>query len=288
MSISTSGTVVEGKDIKGAVGIEASYVKLKNDCVEFSGGGNSSSTAVNIRSPGTGDVIEGVTMRGLNETTESIGTAVINFSAAQWGAGEPVVNNSKVENMGNALEYGFKSEGDYFIANGQKIADENGSEHSEIWSDGNDEMTAIHDTMFNPSKQTAVIFEQTHGACDINERVENSFLAGGGLVAYWCVHSTGSGPGAVVYRNDRIGRRVCSGLVVTNYQGRGGVGCSPEQPGYFYYGEGTGAYFPLGGFFGLLLEGAIPYEGIRAVKSTWEGNYWDDNLAPVRESATGG
>jgi hypothetical protein len=101
---------------------------------------------------------------------------------------------------------------------------------------------------------------------------------------YLCAHSKESGDNgsSIEIKNNRFARMVCSKGEVSNYEGRGGFGCAgPPAGNYFDDGEGSGGYFPRGGFFGVIAEG----EGIYNRGLGWEGNYWDNNLEAQPEQA---
>jgi hypothetical protein len=278
-SITASGTY-EGIDYKGAVGISASNVTLKHDCVEVNGNEVVRSAAVILEQGADNFTISDSTVRGLNTTTESVSEGLRN---AYSNPGASAVG-MKIENVGNPLFQLWTLRESYAIVNGMQHKIESGEEHSEDWYVDRNDITAIHDTLLNPSKQTADLFAESGGGpCTNHETVENSLLAGGGYVFYFCQHTSGDSGSSISIKNNRIARRVCTKGILSNWEGRGGYGCSPEGGGYFALGEGTDAYFPYGGFFGVVSEN----EGVFNKGQGWEGNYWDDSLQPVQESGAG-
>jgi hypothetical protein len=276
----TRPETIENEDIIGHVVVAASNVTLNHDCIEVNGSESLGSQAVALREGANNFTISDSTVRGLNETTESVSEGLANNYSDPGATARDV----KLEQIGTPLHQLWTLTESYAIANGMQLKEESGEEHAEDWWFSNNSITAEHDTLLNPSKQTAVIFaESGGGTCSNHERVTNSLLAGGGFIFYFCAHSRGAGSSGIEINDNRFARMVCAKSQISNYQGRGGFGCSPEQRGYFWYGEGGGGYFPRGGFFGLVDEGEGIYERGRG----WEGNYWNDNLEAVRESATG-
>ena len=269
----TKSETVEGLDISGEVVIDASNVKLNDDCIEVNGGEEQGSAAVILDNGASNFTISNSTIRGKNTTSQSIEEALRNnYSDAGATAAK-----DRLENCAECLHQTWSISESYVNANGEQKADESGLAHAEDWWFDNGTVSANDDTLLNPSKQTAVIFaESGGGSCQNHETVTNSLLAGGGFMFYFCAHSSGAGSSSIDIKNNRFARMVCTKKEISNFEGRGGFGCGPEGA-YFSYGEGSGGYFPRGGFFGLVYEG----EGVYNKGAGWEGNYWDNNLASV-------
>ena len=98
---------------------------------------------------------------------------------------------------------------------------------------------------------------------------------------YFCSHSSGNGGSTINIKDNRFARMICTKAEESNYEGRGGFGCTGNPKGYFEDGEGSGGYFPRGGFFGVVDES----EGLYEPGVGWEGNYWDNNLEAQPEKA---
>jgi hypothetical protein len=181
----------------------------------------------------------------------------------------PVAINDYMTNCGECIHGAWNVKNSYAISNS-----EYSGQHTETWFTygGN---VAEHDTLLNPEQQTAV-FEGSGESM----KVTNSLIAGGG----WTLYSTAGGSHFEVIDN-RFVRRLCANGTrhIGPGPGEGGkdcVGSSPVGPVATLpssYGEGSGGYWPYCGFYGLT-DGSF---------AKWEGNYWDDNLESVRESATG-
>ena len=269
----TKAETVEGLDITGEVVIDASNVKLNDDCIEVNGDEEQGSAAVILDNGASNFTISNSTIRGQNTTSQSIEEALRN-NYSNAGA---TATKDRLENCAECLHQTWSISESYVNANGEEKADESGLAHAEDWWFDGGTVSANDDTLLNPSKQTAVIFaESGGGSCQNHETVTNSLLAGGGFMFYFCAHSSGAGSSSIDIKNNRFARMVCTKKEISNFEGRGGYGCGPEGA-YFSYGEGSGGYFPRGGFFGLVYEG----EGVYNKGAGWEGNYWDNNLASV-------
>ena len=269
----TRAETVEGLDITGDVVVDASGVTLNHDCIEVDGDEATESAAIVLEDGASDFTISNSTVRGLNTTTESIGEALRN----NYSDADAVAIEDRLEGCSECVHQTWSVEESYVDADGEEQADESGRAHAEDWWFDEGTISADDDTLLNPSKQTAVIFaESGGGACENHETVTDSLLAGGGYMFYLCTHSTEAGTSSIEIKDNRFARMICANAEIANYEGRGGSGCSPEVPGgsYFFDGEGTGGYFPRGGFFGLVYES----EGIYDDGAGWEGNYWDDDL----------
>jgi hypothetical protein len=272
----TQAETIEGLDITGQVVVDAAGVKLNHDCIEVDGNEEAESAAVILDSGASDFTISGSTIRGKNTTTESIEEALRN-NYSNAGA---TASGDRIENCSECLHQTWTLTGSYVDADGEQHADESGRAHAEDWWFDEGTISANDDTLLNPSKQTAVIFaEGGSGVCENHETVTNSLLAGGGYTFYLCAHSTGDGTSSIDIKDNRFARMVCAKAEIANYEERGGFGCGPEVPegSYFYYGEGSGGYFPRGGFFGTVYEGEGNYDG----SAGWGGNYWDNDLQAV-------
>jgi hypothetical protein len=269
----TKAETVEGLDITGEVVVDASGVKLNDDCIDVNGVEEQGSAAVILDNGASNFTISNSTIRGKNTTSQSIEEALRNNYS---NAGATAIKD-RLENCAECLHQTWAIDESYVNANGEEKADESGLAHAEDWWFDGGTVSANDDTLLNPSKQTAVIFaESGGGSCQNHETVTNSLLAGGGFMFYFCAHSSGAGSSSIDIKDNRFARMTCTKKEISNFEGRGGFGCGPEGS-YFSYGEGSGGYFPRGGFFGLVYEG----EGVYNKGAGWEGNYWDNNLASV-------
>ena len=257
--------------------MDASGVTLNHDCIVFDGEENEGSAAVVLESAAKNFTISNTTVRAENMTSDSFEEAIRN-NHSDAGA---VASKDRFEDCAECIHQLWTLNESYVLANGRERADENGTAHTEDWWFSNNDISANDDTLLNPSKQTAVIFaESGNSVCENHEQVTNSLLAGGGFIFYFCAHSTGAGSSSIEIDKNRFARQVCAQQEIADYEQRGGFGCQPEG-GYFEDGEGSGGYFPRGGFFGLVSEG----EGLYDPGAGWAGNFWDNNLESQAEEA---
>ena len=271
----TKPETIEGLDISGEVVVDASGVKMNDDCIEDDGGEGQQTAALILENGASNFTISNSTIRGLNTTSESVEEALRN-NYSNEGA---VATKDRIEDCSECLHQTWTVKESYVDADGEELADESGQSHAEDWWFDDGAIIANDDTLLNPSKQTAVIFAESGGGpCENEETVTNSLLAGGGFMFYLCAHSTEVGTSSIDIKDNRFARMVCASSEVENYEERGGFGCTPEGTSFFFDGEGSGGFFPRGGFFGVVYE----TEGIYS-SAGWEGNYWDNNLEAVEE-----
>ena len=277
----TKAETIENTNITGSVTVAASGVTLRHDCVIDNGKESESSAAIALTESASNFTITESTVGGGNTTSESVEEALRN-NYSDPGA---VATDVRLENCAECLHQNWILEDSYVIANGRAHAEETGSAHAEDWWYSNNTIVANHDTLLNPSKQTAVIFaESGNGKCVNHETVTNSLLGGGGYMLYFCAASSGNAGSSITIKNNRFARLVCSKGEGEDIELRGGFECTGEpneRTGYFDAGAGTGGYYPRGGFFGAVYEG----EGIFNRGSGWENNYWDNNLETQAEEA---
>jgi hypothetical protein len=274
----TNSETLENTDVTGYIVIDASNVTLNHDCVVFNGGEAEGSAAVVLESSATGFTISNSTVRAENTTSDSFEEAVRNNHSV---AGAVAIKD-RFEDCAECIHQSFTLNESYVIANGREKASEESRAHTEAWWFSNNTISADDDTLLNPQKQTAVIFgESSGGPCVNHEKVTNSLLAGGGFMLYFCQQSSGDAGSSIEIKNDRFARLVCAKREISNYQGRGGFGCAPAESAYFSSGQGTGGYFPRGGFFGVVKES----EGLYNRGVGWEHNFWDNNLEEQPQQA---
>ena len=269
----THAETIENTDIVGYVVIDAPGVTLNHDCIVFNGGEAEGSAAVVLESAASSFTISNTTVRGENTTSGSFEEAIRN-NHSDAGA---VASKDRLEDCAECIHQLWTLTESYVLANGRAAA---AGVHTEDWWFDNNTITAHDDTLLNPSKQTAVIFAEASGACANHEKVTNSLIGGGGYMFYFCTHASSIGSSTIEIKDNRFARRICTKATIEDVQGRGGWECSGtpnEETNYYDAGEGTGGYYPRGGFFGVASESpeTFPSHG----GAGWEGNYWDDSLA---------
>jgi Collagen triple helix repeat (20 copies) len=244
----TAGETIKEKRFTGLT-VVASNVTVDDVCIINN---NTNFTIMNLYE-GSNFTIENSVIRGAtaNPGTEAVIWDTHNLTPS------PRAISDLMTNCNECIHGGWNVQNSYAISNG-----ENGG-HTETWFTGG-ESIAEHDTLLNPNKQTAV-FEGS----GTSVKLTNSLLAGGGYTLYG---RAGGSSFEVV--NNRFARKVCTKAIINDVEARGGHECSGE-PGekvnWYDSGEGSGGFFPYGGFFGLT-DGSF---------SKWEGNYWDDNLEHI-------
>ncbi len=277
----TKSETIENTDITGYVTIDASKVTMKHDCVVINGGENYDATAVGLAQGADDFTITESTIAGTNRSSGSVGEGLRN----NYNNPGAVATDDRLEYVGTPFHQGWTVENTYAISNGEEHAAEAGVEHQEDWWISDSTILANHDTLLNPSKQTAVVFAQGgSSSCSNKETITNSLLAGGGYMLYFCAHTSNAGSSSIDIKDDRFARMVCAKTIISDLEGRGGHECSgepSERISYFDAGEGSGGFYPRGGFFGVVDEG----EGLYNKGAGWEGNYWDNNLEAQPEQS---
>lgn len=259
----------------GRIVVRAPNVTITNVCVTYDGHGAIGSPPA-VQFAAGGGTISYSNVGGANTTNQSVETALgTNGRGAQLHA-----DHVYLHSCGECIhDDGWTVTNSYVITNGDPCSDGySGStcsgepDHREAVYCNSGSFTGVHNTMLNPSDQTAAVFCDTNlgggGSCTNQVTLENSLLAGGGYVIYACGNSSSSGTSRMtITGNDfaRCGKR-------TTYQPRsGGRTCGPaDAPSTNRRG-----YWPLGGYFGV--ADATYCRG----GGNWSANYWDDNGSPV-------
>ncbi len=262
----TSGQKIEGLNVTGNITVAASNVTINNVCVTDNGGAKEGSQAIRLESAANKTTISNSTIRGENESTKSVDEALSN----NYGGTGELAMNDYIYNCGECIHYAWTVNKTYVLVNGMKDTDD----HYEDWYFNNNTISADDDTMLNSYKQTAVLFGNTNngsgGGCENHITVTNSLLAGGGAMLYPCGNASSVGSSTMTIKNNRFARMKCAKKehqIPAGEYGEGGWECEND--------EGTGGFWPRGGFFELdayLFTGA---------NQTWEGNFWDNNLQTV-------
>jgi hypothetical protein len=261
ITVTTPGTVIEGKDVTGGIDVQADDVTIRNSRVSNGGDCGTTTTC-------GGWVIRALRVTGLkieNVETSQNGTDTCEHDIRNQGPSAGTVE--VVDSYLHACDASVYSVGPFTLRDSYSLSKIDISEdHIEnIYFDGTN-FTAIHDTLFNPVNQTAVIFGNTNngsgGTCENHLTVEDSLLAGGGYTLYPCGNASSAGSSTWVIKNNHFARCRTGEKEVSG----GHWVC---QSGFDQYG-----YYPRGGSFGLV---AYSFSSGR----TWSGNVWDDNLATI-------
>lgn len=253
LSLTTPGQIIEHKRLL-AIKVKAANVTLKDDCLEFNGGGTHGEGNIQLEEGANNFLVTESVIQGKNSTNESEEVALTN-KANVSGA---TATKDLITNCFNCVEYGWTINDSYINAN---VVPQPTGAHMEAWFYQGDTISANHDTILQAAASDGVFFGAstvgTKPPCLSNKAtVTNSLLAGASYIFELCA-STETGKTTVI-ENNRIARCVsCTGL--------------PEgkDDGFGYYTKGGASDLAL-------------YEGGNV---TFTGNVWDNNSEAI-ESKT--
>jgi hypothetical protein len=261
ISVRQAGTVISGKDVTGTIEIGASDVTIENTRVTQTSTCGTSSTCGNYAikiAPG----VTGVKIAHVETATTAGATC------------EQDIRNTGGEVTIEAT-YLHACDGNIYAVGPTTLKDSYGVAKIEISTDHIENVyfnettfTAIHDTLFNPVNQTAVIFGNSGGGTDVTNcsnqlTIQESLLAGGGYSLYPCAHSSQPGSSTLNVQGNHFAR--C--LSTEAYEPSGGH--HPCSGGFDSHG-----YYPNSGSYGIATH---YYQGT----GIWRGNVWDDDLSKV-------
>jgi hypothetical protein len=279
----SSSETIEGRRIEGRIHVAASATnaRIANDEIITVGLGcpaakkpacEGNYSFDSIDNQGKDTVISHVAAGGAERTGEN----VVSECLRSYGDGLKVEYSRFINCDGIKLDDGGTVEHSYCLDNAE-IESSEGPAHYECVSDNcSSEFTSPlvlrHNTLFNPHKQTAVIFVQnTYGACH-EVVVEDNFLAGGGK-SYSGPEAGSNGPEAVV--GNRFAFAECMSGEEKRIEGGNWV-CAEQEPWagheeqFTPQAPGEAGYFPNGGSY--------TYASHLIVGARHEGNFRDDNL----------
>ena len=271
ITVSTAGSLIQNLNVTGKITVNAANVRIQNVCVTTNGGGQLGTNAVLLGTAGDNASIQNVTVAGANSSTQSVEEAIANDSGTV-----ATVTKAYLYNCGECLWNSPWAVSDsYVITNGMQGT---GDHFEDVYcSDGT--VTLTHDTLLNPSDQTAAVFCDTNwgggGACDNHISIANSLLAGGSYTLYPCGNASSAGSSTMNIANNRFAR--CTTGPIKYNAGTGGSACqgsTGDTPGS---GADSHGYWPFGGYFGVAAYVYCPPGAGRA----WAGNIWDDNGASL-------
>lgn len=253
----TTGQVINGKDVTGEINVTSNNVTIENTRVTSTGNCGTTNAcgnyAIRVAEGISGTKIENVETR--TEAGKTCQQDIRNTSGS-----EIVIEGA----------YLHACDGNLYTAGPATLTDSYGiakiaisQDHIENVYMDDTTLHAIHDTLFNPVDQTAVIFGNSNGGfettnCKNNITLENSLIAGGGYTIYECAHASAKGSSSLTVKNNHFAR--CT-TAITNSSG-GGHPCVG--------GPDTNGYYPRSGNFGIETSTFNP---------VWTGNIWDDNGA---------
>jgi hypothetical protein len=176
------------------------------------------------------------------------------------------------------LSSGSTLENSYVDANGYEV----GAHTEDTYSlPGSSHMTITHNTLLNPSYETANVFidNGTAPCASTGNVITGNFLAGGGFTIYGCSGASAQNGSTLAFTDNDIAQ--CDGPRTHDYPGLGGTTCGSTPPSGSTDGSAFGAgadadgYWPEGGYFGV-------GDYVFCTGGTdWTGNTWDDSGARV-------
>jgi hypothetical protein len=283
-TISTAGTVIEGKELKytlpAYLAIDASNVTLKNDCLMLKGEA-SSEAAVILGSSAKGVTIEHTTIRGENSTTQSFEVAIKSFYGPKV-----TVKDDRLEDCAECIQGSAEISGSYLLAN--KELGNTGLHRETVYMNtgsGNGEvpeetLIARNSTFLVPEASVAIVFANTGNGvytdpCGSHITLEGNLLAGSGQMVQQCGSRSSKGSATLALKGNRVAR--CLATPIKN-NAFGMPNCS----GSYFEGGDSHGYFPNGGSLSVQDDRT---NGPTGASYVWEGNFWDNNLAAIAAPA---
>jgi hypothetical protein len=261
ITVTKAGTVISGLEVTGTINVVADNVTIEDTKVIQNGNCGSTTACGNyaIRTD------ESAT----NTTIRDVETATLPGQTCQ----------QDIRDTGGTMTiegaYMHACDGNVYTQGPTVLKDSYGiakfaisTDHIENVYMNETSLTAVHDTLFNPIDQTAVIFGNSGDGTDVTNcsnhiTIQESLLAGGGYSLYPCAHSTQPGSSTLVVEGNHFARCVTK----EGYEPNGGT-----HP--CVGGADSNGFYPNSGSFGIA---AYYYPGV----GTWRGNVWDNNLTKV-------
>lgn len=228
---------------------------LDNVCVNANGGANEGSNAIGISANSHNTTIENSNISGINDTTEALGTGILNYGP------DTTIQSDYIYNVGTGVSTNSPAtlKDNYMLVNAVPAG-----EHDEDIYLSDTTATVDHNVLLNEEDQTAALFGNTNGgsggACSNQLTITNNLLAGGDYVLYPCGNASSVGTSTSDIENNAFAR--CDGG--TNVSAPGDAGACPS-------GADSHGYYPFGGTYGLT---AYYFSG---ADQAWCGNHWDDS-----------
>jgi|GEM_PF-2446643 len=256
ITASTNGQVIEGKDITGTVVIAADNVTIRDSRIFTKSTG--STAVININNGADNFTLEDSEVGGNGSTTNAPESGVWNHYNNPGAKMIRSYIHGSPDNWEGRVDLVKDS---YMVVDAALPGSHD--ENIYVWCTT---VNVDHSTLINRHEQTATVFGDTLGCEGNSYTVTNSLLAGGGFTLYsQAAGESHSIPDAkTVVTGNRFAR--CAGTTKYN-SGSGGTSCTA--------GPDTNGVFPNSGYFGV----GAGFNG----PTTWSGNVWDDNLAPISE-----
>jgi hypothetical protein len=190
-----------------------------------------------------GTVIEDTTLKGANNGRCALSAGVQN------GAGPITLERVQAYNVDSAFHGVGTLRDSYFLDN----AEIPGEHYEPIFHAGGDGSPLVvdHNTLLNPHQQTAAVFVTDYNGAVGRVSITNNLMAGGGFTIYGGTDQKAPVTGPFTVTGNRFARCLSRSC--------------PDAHGYWR----------KGGFWGLAAY-------LNSAVTTWNGNYWDDNLLPAK------
>jgi hypothetical protein len=261
ITVSRPGTVISDVDVTGTITITASNVTIEDSRVTQTSTCGTTNTCGNY-AIGIAPDLTGV--RLVNVETRTTPGATCQQDIRNTGS-EVAIEGSYM----HACDGNLYAVGPTVIKNSYGVTKiEISTDHIENVYLNETSVEAVHDTLFNPVNQTAVIFGNSGGGvavpdCSNQITVLGSLLAGGGYSIYPCAHAETAGSSTLNVQGNHFGRCLSTPI----YEAAGGH--HPCAAGF-----DTNGYYPNSGSYGIA---SSYFPGV----GTWRGNVWDDDLSTV-------
>jgi hypothetical protein len=261
ITVTKAGTVISGLEVTGTINVVADDVTIEDTKV-VQNGNCGSTTACGNYAIRTDESATNTTIRNVETATAPGQTCQQDIRDT---GGTMTIERAYL----HACDGNVYTQGPTVLKDSYGIAKfAISTDHIENVYMNETSLTAIHDTLFNPIDQTAVIFGNSGDGTDVTNcsnhiTILESLLAGGGYSLYPCAHSTQPGSSTLVVEGNHFARCVTK----EGYEPNGGT-----HP--CVGGADSSGFYPNSGSFGVA---AYYYPGV----GTWRGNVWDNNLSTV-------
>jgi len=266
ITVTKPGTVINGRDVRGSIEIDATNVTIQNTRVTKVGGGCGPSTTC-----GNADIRVGcacaVTISHVELTTDA--TSTVEHAIRNSFGGKILVDHVYQHGGTDALCWcGDATIMDSYSYIHLAIADD----HLENLYADDATVDVEHSVLFNANPQTANVFGNVNngsgGPCANRLTVKNNLLAGGGVTIDACAHAISVGSSTLDFEGNRIAR--CGkGPPVPGPDGTWLCADAPRSSPYLST-DGKG-WYPRGGAYGHVLDDFCGSAGW-----VWKNNAWTD------------
>ena len=253
VTVRTAGTVINGLHVTGSITVKANNVTIENSRIVCNCGRG---FAIDEPNGYSGLIVKDSEVSGGN------------VYAGGGAGGINTFMRLYMWNCDECIQYDANITDSYFY-----VSASTSDAHYEATYNSDGTENIQHSVMLNPHEQTATVFmDSGSGDCRNHLTINESLLAGGGVLFYPCAESRSVGSSMTAITNNRFARcttkpviNAASGYICQSHGSPTGDGDVVGTP------DGHG-YYPYGGFFSLDAS-------IYCASTTWTNNVWDDNSA---------